>query len=404
MTTSIRFMSYLTLTIGLSVTGQSMAQISDCSGQWQVFSQIPDNEGAFPDTHVSYFRYTFQLPAERKIMFKVSGRYPRGRYMGFNIYNSVQMDSKTGIADFEIEPDSGSENPYRTGDADTAGSYTLWMNPHEPKIAQTPMVNDLTAATDDPTAKLNREIWYRIYAPSNGAGGSGEVDLPRVEAYDQSSGRPVACPTHVEIPVPKGSLDWSKLWTLPPGPREDKSLHFVHHQGMGLYANRDTHYVAARLPLRGSSDDVAIIKFRAPRVPSSMGDLGHPERADVRYWSFCIGSAMVTTTSSCLSDGDAIVDENGFVTIVIGKPAFRVLTSGVNFMNRPNAFLPMLIYRNLLTTDGFTGDIRTIPFWMARNPLTSIADDFAADKFIGDYAPVGLVCPSAEYQTTRCQH
>ena len=147
MTTSIRFMSYLTLTIGLSVTGQSMAQISDCSGQWQVFSQIPDNEGAFPDTHVSYFRYTFQLPAERKIMFKVSGRYPRGRYMGFNIYNSVQMDSKTGIADFEIEPDSGSENPYRTGDADTAGSYTLWMNPHEPKIAQTPMVNDLTAAT-----------------------------------------------------------------------------------------------------------------------------------------------------------------------------------------------------------------------------------------------------------------
>jgi hypothetical protein len=173
---------------------------------------------------------------------------------------------------------------------------------------------------------------------------------------------------------------------------------------MGLYANRDTHYVAARLPLRRSNDDVAIIKFRAPRVPSSMGDLGHPERAHVRYWSFCIGSGMNTTTSSCLSDANALVDESGFVTIVIAKPSLRDISSGVNFMDRPNVFLPILIYRNLLTSDGFIGDFRKIPYWNARSPLTSISEDLAADKFIGDYAPVGIVCPSADYQATRCQH
>ena len=399
----MRFMSFVCLIIGLNSTGPTQAQNSDCSAQWQVYSQQPDNEGAFPDTHVSYFRYTFQLPADGKIMFKVSGNFPHGRYMGFNIYNSAQMDSKTGIADFEIEPDSGSQNPYQTGDDSTSNAYTLWMNPHEPKIAHTPTHISLTDGSDDNAATMNREIWYRIYAPADGPGNRGQAELPRIEAFDQASGRLVACPTHVEIPVPKGSLDWSKLWTLPPGPRDDKSLHFVHHQGMGLYANRDTHYVAARLPLRGSSDDVAIIKFRAPRVPASIADFSHPDRADVRYWSFCIGAAMTTTTSSCLSDSDAVVDENGFVTIVIGKPALRSLVTGVNFMDRPNAFLPILIYRNLLTTDGFMGDIRTIPFWMARQPLSSISDDYAADKFIGDYAPLGIVCSSAEYQTNRCQ-
>jgi len=399
----------LALIVASDSSQNAFAESSDCSTQWQAWSQKPNEEGAFPDTQVSYFRYTFEVPSDSKIMFKVTGKFPGGRYTGFNIYNSAKMDSVAGIADYEINPDVDSNNPFRTGKPTSNDRYTLWMNPHEPAISQQQFVSQLVdgesgAPSDEQAPSRNsREIWYRIYDANDGPGGTGNVELPKIEAYDQLTGEPITCPRSVLIPVPKGGLDWSKLWTVPPGPNDAGQLHFVHHKGMGLYANRDTDYVAARLTLRGGQDQVTILKFRAPKSARDFSDLMNPENIDVRYWSFCIGAALTTTTFGCLNDREAIVDQDGFVNIVIANKSIKDLVPGANFMERPTAALPILIYRNLIPRDGFAGAFKNIPVWKSTMPLLGSADQYAADKYIGEYAPVGKVCTVAEFKATRCQ-
>jgi len=393
-----------------SMETRGFSQSQDCTSQWQAWSQKPGDEGAFPDSHVSYFRYTFEVPKGRKIAFRVTAKYPVGRYMGFNIYNTAKMDSLAGIADFEINPDEGFENPYRSGEAAPDARYTLWMNPHEPAIHQSidginnPRGNLRNEQPDSEAERkiFQREIWYRIYDPTDGPGGNGRTELPKVEAVDQETGLPVECPTPALIPVPKGEFDWGRMWAAPPGPDSKGNLHFVHHQGMGLYANRDTDYVAARLKLIGASDEVVILKFRAPKSAHSIGDLKDPSRIDVRYWSFCIGAAVTTVTTECLVDRNARVDGDGFVKIVIAPPSLREIVQDANFMVRPLGMMPVLIYRNLIPRADFPGSFSKVPLWRSRLPFVEGADEYAADKFIGEYAPVGKVCSVDQYKINKC--
>ncbi len=380
---------------------------NDCSDRWQLWSAKPGEEGAFPDTHVSYFRYTFEVPHDRQIYLKVTARYPLGRYMGFNIYNTSKMDSVAGISDVEINPDAGFENPYRTGESSDSSRYTLFMNPHDPMISQNNTASSMMPDEETPSPEAEkklyqREVWYRIYDPTDGMGGSGQVELPRVEAIDQVTGEPVECPMNAVIPVPKGEMNWGRLWSAPPGPDSSGNLHFVHHQGMGLYANRDTNYLAARLKLLGADKEVVVLRFNSPRTAKSINDLKNPESIDVRYWSFCIGGALTTVTSECLADRNAKVDANGFVNIVIAPEKMRSIAGDANFMVRPVGFISVLIYRNLIASQNFEGSFEKVPLWRSKLPFMDGGDSYAADKFIGSYAPVGRVCTIEQFEKDRC--
>ncbi len=383
----------------LSYSQKLVAQSSDCSSQWTWFSQKPGDEGAFPDTQVSYYRYTFKINEGRPIRLKVSGRFPNGRYMGYNIYNTALMDSLAGIADHEIRPDDGSENPYVSGAWSDQQSYTLLFDPLKQVISQG---STLTSPGNDGQSTGAREIWYRIYDPKDGPGSPGSVTLPKIESVDAVTGALTTCPESLQIPVPKAPQGIGQVANLPPGQDENNRIHFVHHKGLGLYANRDTHYVAARLKLRGAAEDIAIIKFHAPRSPRSMGDLNNPELLDVRYWSFCVGSALSTTTIHCLTDKDARLDGKGDVTIVIAATQPKKMPEDAHFIERPRGIIPIMIYRNLLPREGFVGDLRSIPYWEAGWPGRN-TDEFSAERHIGNYAPVGRVCSVEEFTASGCQ-
>jgi len=392
------------------VDSLGFSQTQDCSGHWQAWSAKPGVEGAFPDTNVSYFRYTFEVPTDRKISLRVSARYPVGRYMGFNIYNTAKMDSVAGISDVEINPDAGFENPYRSGMRSGDERYTLVMDPHNPKIRQelgetpTSLENSTEEAPDADAEKRKnqREVWYRIYDPTDGEGGLGQVELPKIEAIDQASGLPVSCPTPTVIPVPKGELNWGRLTSAPPGPGSDGGVNFVHHQGMGLYANRDTNYLAARLKLLGADKEVVVLKFKAPRSARSIEDLKNPQDIDVRYWSFCIGGAVTTLTYECLADRNAKIDSDGYVKIVIAPESFRDQVKDANFLERPIGVLPVMIYRNLISREDFVGSFSRVPVWKTRSLFRGNAGEYAADKFIGDYAPMGRVCSTDQFMRDGC--
>ncbi len=400
-------MSAAAITISLAACENVSAQPStsvrptatDCSAQWTRFSQKPGDEGAFPDTQVSYYRYMFKLPKDQPIHIRVSGVYPNGRYMGYNLYDPNKMDSVAGISDQEIKSDVGYDNPFQTGLWQAFDSYTLWFDPQQQIITQ-----DSTAlsSSTSPTSEQNREIWYRIYDPKDGPGATGAVALPRIETFDARTGAPVACPEAITIEVPKAPQGIGQAANLPPGPDDNGNIRFVHHNGMGLYANRDTNYVSARLKMRGADEDVAVIKFKAPRSAQSIDDLDRPGLFDVRYWSFCIGSALSTTTSGCVSDSNAKVDESGFVTIVIASRRPEQLPVHAHYLERVKGTIPIMIYRNLLPTTNFTGDLSKIPIWQAGWPGRN-ADEYAADKFIGTYAPIGKLCSLVEFNATRCQ-
>lgn len=405
---AVLFCSFLSC----AVESDAFSQAGSCASYWKAWSARPGDEGAFPDSNVSYFRYTFDLPRDRKILLRITADFPIGRYMGFNIYNTSDMDSVAGIRDVEITPDIGTQNPYRTGDLAHGGSYTLFMDPHDPAISQAqPLIpNDAVKVLNgDPSSdadkrKYQRELWYRIYDPVDGQGGSGLKQLPTIEAVDQDTGLAVECPMHVDIPVPKGELDLGRLWSAPPGPEENGDLRFVHHEGMGLYANRDTDYLAARLKLRGADKEVVVLKFRSPRVARSIEDLQIPSEFDVRYWSFCIGGAVTTITTECLVDKNAKINSDGFVKIVIGPESLRHNVSESNFMRRPIGMLPVLIYRNLIASPDFAGDFAKVPVWRSRLSTSNTgSNSYAADKFIGDYAPVGKVCSIDDYLKGACE-
>lgn len=393
-----------------SVDSSGFSQTQDCSGNWQRWSAKPGQEGAFPDNHVSYFRYTFEVPQDRKIALRISARYPVGRYMGFNIYNTAKMDSVAGISDAEINPDAGFENPYRSGSRSGDERYTLIMDPHDPKISQEEVdriaegsnLSEETPEVDAEKKKYQREVWYRIYDPTDGEGGQGQVELPKIEAIDQATGLPVECPAAAVIPVPKGELNWGRLTSAPPGPDRDGGLSFVHHQGMGLYANRDTSYLAARLKLLGADKEVVVLKFKAPRSARAIEDLKNPENIDVRYWSFCVGGAVTTLTYECLADRNAKVDAEGFVKIVVAPGSFREKIHDANFLERPIGALPVLIYRNLITRENFEGSFSKVPVWGATSRFQGNAGEYAAEKFIGEYAPVGRVCSTEQFLKDGC--
>jgi len=85
---------------------------------------------AFPDSAATYWTTPFY--AEEGLSIEVEGTYPNARYMSFNVYNedggSFQAGGvSSGLADFEMDPDQGSVNPFQTN-AEPGGSFTVTLS------------------------------------------------------------------------------------------------------------------------------------------------------------------------------------------------------------------------------------------------------------------------------------
>ncbi|MFN8160743.1 MAG: hypothetical protein U0R52_06835 [Solirubrobacterales bacterium] len=163
-------------------------RFSDCFWRYGAFG-VHDYNIAYPDAGATYWAAYFRHPAGTTLTLR--GSYPHSRYMSVSAYNilGAGVDS---LADYQIDPDGGSSNPFRRGALRTAKHrrYTITVEdtvnplPLEPKDGAAHR-NVLYARTNPPnletidgdTADLNL-LLLRVYVPDRGRDLTGGVGLP----------------------------------------------------------------------------------------------------------------------------------------------------------------------------------------------------------------------------------
>jgi hypothetical protein len=155
---------------------------------------------AYPDGGAIYWAAGFRRVSGATL--KLRGTYPHARYTSLISYNQLGR-AQDGLADYQLDPDPGSTNPFRAGADRTARqrSYTVNVldrrnvgadgkplyNNTNPKTDELPR-NDLYAVPNVPFRETingqTYENWIlvlRIYVPDKGLDLDGGVPLPEPE-------------------------------------------------------------------------------------------------------------------------------------------------------------------------------------------------------------------------------
>lgn len=85
---------------------------STCFWNYGAVGVEPEFNIAYPDAGASYWAAYYRRPAGSTL--ELVGTYPHSRYMSFISYDALGQPVD-GIADYQIDPDPGSENPFRPG-------------------------------------------------------------------------------------------------------------------------------------------------------------------------------------------------------------------------------------------------------------------------------------------------
>lgn len=377
----------LTSILFLLLSVQDPFALADCG--WQEFSSAPYQNPAFPETNATYLRIAFPASSLRgETLVMVRGSVGDARYVAFTAYEPITNRVMGHVSDDQLALRDGNYDLFiGTHDAIQRAKQLLvgrvtdqdafnFLELGQPESGVRPRTRRMDGAPV--------EVWYRNYLGSNDEESAPDVQL--VSIGTDGFVRDPACPAPLSVPAfPAGAVA-----TIPPMNHRHE-IKFFRSRGEMLYPNPDNFYVASRINPRAGH--VATISFRPP-PPGSM-----------RYWSICLGG-LNTTTSGCLYDRQ-ILEANGLDPDAAQDPEVRVRVmfapeSWRHHAARSNmAFLPwgthrreFIIYRNLLTVDSHPGNMGRVPP-IRRSHLIPCRifcrnwDRISAEKFIGDWAPVG---------------
>jgi len=333
-------------------------------------------KGYSGDTNVGYG--LFAVKGDNVTKYVLKGKFPKARFMSVQTYNTRFQKHVDSILDVAIEPDPGSENPFRPGvDMDTEKrDFTLEL---VPETFYTGAPNQLKMAKGN----LNHNFFYRIYSPQEGVTLT-EDDLPRVSAVDAATNQPVDCPKMIKMPEYLKFPQFMVNLVARFQPFEFKSKSGVVGSNAGIPA-----YLYALQEMERA--DVVVVRFKAPRFLNNRKiddefPESDPKTSDVRYWSFCLQNFVRNETLACLPDFLATPDSDGMVTLIVGtgddvKQA--ALAKGFNFL--PDARVKKqkvlgFVYRNVLPNKTFASQ----------------------NMYQGDYFPEGTQCLKTDFLAGKC--
>ena len=324
------------------------------------YSTDPDGYGVenqLPDTMNTFTTAWFRIPEGAQIVMK--GEYPHERHWSFTTYstNGVPRDS---IDDVQIDPDSGSQNPFREGVRRDVmpRRYTISIANGEPPAVRPPN----TVYTLAP-ASAEVGMHMRNYVPDRSIDYLGAVSLPKVELH-YADGRVLkgedACSATAaplrgkQVPLAVNPKVWQALTKLPwmnpaVGPahafesepmemffnREYLMLktffpilafdNFAVQKG-GFWSNRSTRY--GYKVLSQEHGKVYAVRGKMPRTPKTWDGNPSPvsQDVDMRYWSICSAMAPPTgMTVDCVFDEGVapLLDEKGYFTVVVSRAGDR---------------------------------------------------------------------------------
>ncbi|MCC6755612.1 MAG: hypothetical protein IT199_04475 [Solirubrobacterales bacterium] len=165
-------------------------RFSTCFWNYGAFG-VNDFNIAYPDAGATYWAAGFRRPPGSKLT--LSGRFPHSRYMAIQSYDILGR-GVDGLADYQINPDPGSVNPFRPGASRTARKRSYKVNvidaknpglpleafdgePRRNSIYVIPDAGPITENADSQTFELNL-LMMRVYVPDKGTDLTGGVGLP----------------------------------------------------------------------------------------------------------------------------------------------------------------------------------------------------------------------------------
>ncbi len=383
---------------------------------WTAFIGRDTTVGILPDTYANYYTYAL-VRTSKNTAFKVSGEFPDTRYMSFNVYSLHDNTSQGSLVDYQITPDNGLPNRFLADESQvqTGERFTTYIVPE--RYQELELDNKLVFK-DDVRFLL---MVIRLY--DFNVDDFGGVEYPTVQALsfesdgEQQFEAPVSLPRPLDlraivqrVSLPGMVARLGELYETEAKAPLEQSLMSNEYQSIpfhavddsGYIANHDNRYLMAAVTQR--SEEVYVISFKSPSYTTGPENIN---QTDVRYWSFNLGNSA-TYNFNGLKDEDALIDQDGFVTIVLAAKDEAIERQakalGYNFMewNMPSKE-GLILFRHMLANPNFEAQIDSVP------PFDKELEDFAAVeayKFMGDYAPRGIRLSKAEFlsEAARAQH
>ena len=329
---------------------------------------------AYPDASVFYWAAVFSMPEGSRL--QLSGDFAHARYQSFISYDEGGRPIES-LADYLIQPDSTSSNPYvpaTNRNAETRSYSVGIINAAPAKERDIGEYNrDATSNVLHAPAYANAQqvVIYRIYLPDEGKWPDGGVPLPSPEVTLKDGsvlsgsaacgelnttqrlqvtadavgippqqyrelisqpGKPDTWPS--EIPAKWFiQLDRPSLLGIYTGDINDDARR---SEG-GFYPNLDNHYI--RTIINRKHGKVFMVRGKMPLTPKTYHGDDYMEEGQMRYWSICSNQGFANTrVNDCLFDEEIPLDKNGFYTVMISRAKDRPRNA---FKECGIAWLPM---------------------------------------------------------------
>ena len=413
---------------------------------WTGTTTNPVN-AAFPDSNAGYWTTPFAVNNDLTVII-VGGQYVDGRYFSLTAYNNVGgtytcpnsagESQGSGLTDFEIAPDQGSENPFQvTVPPPPTGTYTAMLK-HPSAVSGSnvlPMPDSTCIPAPTTTGPLPSNVGFlvlRAYLPN---GGFDQVPLPNI-SLQYSSGKVVTLPQ-----CQGNSLNFTEigqfsstvlaieqfLTSSPPASRSavlpvpcglpgaqacPPDLEFYRPTDSAtnsFFPVNDNKYIAALV--RPKPHQVLLMRAMGATFTPGMTAMPWPSTVDLRYWSMCsnvyrppypvvsIEEPGGETLLGCAADLDTKLDSARYYTYVVSsvedQPSNDVLNDNYATWLPFSAMQPharhLMILRNLLGDD-FPNSVQNCA---QGTDSTAIAE---CEASMGAYYPQTATCSAATFK------
>lgn len=280
---------------------------------------------AYPEGNATYWAGLVSGTIGSTVTIK--GQFPAARYMGIQVYD-IEHNVRGAIGDQEINPDAGTNNPFRSGSTAELGTYTVKL-----VFGATPATPAPNTIYSDGLTEVG--LVYRVYYPNNVKSLYGSTTSPKLPKIKQNGVALSTCKPRPILPKSEtvnGHIDqYDFTGTIPvetrPVTNPPSVLLSITNPFTPFYPSADNNYMSALISRQFMTApydyNMVVMRFRAPTFPNTQtGEapwLATTER-QVRFWSVCENEPLTTGVTRCLADGQSH-PVDGFVTVVFSDPS-----------------------------------------------------------------------------------
>lgn len=382
-------------------------------GSWT--EEIGDSALGFlyPSKHASYFATSVDFTNHEYSAIKISGQIPYARFFNFQVAFNKERNLAS-LHDYQVELDDNHDIN------EDSRNYTIYVTYEDVMLHESINENNVIriprTITEENIAVERVSILHRIYLTDVENDETGSVALPKIQAFDITNAREydnVVQPYGLHAFIKNNAyasttfsdqLAFRRLFNdefyldnIQGIGNEWRELRTVNYRPEGYAPSSVNFYFAAPLGNDILENSVIEMKFRMPNYAKDQY-----KDAQVRFVTVEVGNSLTTYATSGIPDKGIKVDEQGFAKIIIGPRSAllkeKAIKRGYTYIAVPRTtYKPVVFVRNCLPPeDGDFISIQDVPQFKGFDAQFT-RDDYWADLYIGDWAPVGRKIRAREW-------